>query len=226
MTKKQHAETISKLELTERKLLKNKEENKNFSVMVDSLRYEMEAIKTEYTNAQENIDTLKKGFDSLNQQSQGLEEAVMLPDIKPIVIYENTVIQQTDTVLKTVREINGGNIGFYCPTEMYFDEPYDAYGLIADALSREDIKSMVKKSVLQHAQNADATNFEVDDFLIKPVDYYDKIELGLENINPEAFEIKKIHSKDIRKKMKTIKIGIGKSFQNPHKQTNNFSLKL
>lgn len=111
------------------------------------------------------------------------------------IVYKTITLHRTDTLKQTIHEINKGKVAFYCPREMFYKETYDAYAFVSDILSDEDIKKLLINKMKEDAKdNRSNTNREDPNFLVRPVQFYQQIELKLENVVNGAFEIVPIHA--------------------------------
>lgn len=170
-------------------------ENQNYISNISELERNKANIQNELDqislSSREKILEYEEAYNLLRHQfSQELSnlESGITPD------FENRI----DTINQTAHEISFGQVAFYCPTEMYLEETYDAFGLIADVLSDDDIKSLVVKNIKQHMNDTSELDINNNDFYIEAVKYYDIIELELDNVKEDGFEITKFHKKDKR----------------------------
>ncbi|MCX6238544.1 MAG: hypothetical protein NTY07_13460 [Bacteroidia bacterium] len=109
---------------------------------------------------------------------------------------KEVIVNRTDTIRQTSYEINSGKVAFYCPLKMYYKQTYDAYGLIADVLSNADIKSLMINKIKQHERDTNNVNIQDNDLLIKMIQFYNLLEIKLDNATTSGFDIVKVHEND------------------------------
>lgn len=90
-----------------------------------------------------------------------------------------------------------GKLAVYCPHQMIYKQTSDVLGTIADLIDDELIKKMISGKVAEILEEKDITVND-EDFLIKKLQYFNRIELRLNDADNEGFTIKKIHEDDIQ----------------------------
>lgn len=134
---------------------------------------------------------------SLHKKSQIAEQAPKNNNavMSEKIIYQTITIRQKDTLKQLIHEINNGKVAFYCPRVMYYKETTDAYGFISDVLSDEDIRKMLMERIKEETgEHSHRSHLDDNNFLIRTVQFYRMIELRLENVVKDAFEIVPVHS--------------------------------
>jgi hypothetical protein len=170
---------------------------KNHNYNSDLLLFENnnEQLNKENAELKETIEELNLSATSIRSDLENLNSVIDLLKDKSSTD-KKTIIYKTDTLNKVSHEIITGKVAFYSPKEMYYNQVYDAYGLIADVLSDKNIKDLVIKNIKQHARSADDFDLEDPEILIKAVQFYKTIELKLENTVKDRFSIVDVHGND------------------------------
>jgi hypothetical protein len=211
---RKHKILINEREKLNGQLILENTEKKDFELRLDSLRVENYKWTNESIGYQQSSDLLQYQVDSLLLDLEERESStVFLKDRLALlnenankVYYKNIIIRKVDTVQQIAHEISTYKIAFYCPSEMYYKQTYDVYGLIANVLSDEIIKKIIVKKIKQHTPDSMHIDVEDKDFLIRAVQFYEIIELNLDNAVNKGFDIVKIHLEDqqiITNKMET-----------------------
>lgn len=201
---KKHEEAIHKNVKLSDYLMKANQEKSALLLFTDSLQTKNNAAANQIIGYQQSSASYEYQMDSLlfdseeNQSTTAalMERVAVLNEAANTVLFKNIIVRKVDTVQKIAHELNTGKVAFYCPSEMYYNQTYDAYGLIADVLSNEVIKKMVVKKIKQHAPDTAQVDLDNKDFLIRAVQFYEIIELTLDNVVNKGFDIIKIHLQD------------------------------
>lgn len=90
-----------------------------------------------------------------------------------------------------------GKLAVYCPHQMVYKQTSDVIGTIADLIDDDLIKEMISGRVAEILEEKDITVND-EDFLIKKLQYFNRIELRLNDADNEGFTIKKIHEDDLQ----------------------------
>lgn len=112
------------------------------------------------------------------------------------IVYNKVNASKTDTLKQVSYNLNSGKIAFYCPHEMYYNQTYDAYGMIAAVLSDEDLRLLMFKKIKQHERDSININLNDDNLLIEKIQFYNLLELKLDNTVNTGFDIFKIHNNE------------------------------
>lgn len=196
VSSKQYENLEHKLESQRDELNDAQKREESLVLFADSLSETIQNysdIEQEKINLQNEIDSLIVGSEEKDLAFKQLmvKHSREMRNIQPEVIV--VVEQKTDTVNLTSHEISSGKVAFYCPREMYHEQTYDTYGLIADVLSNQEIKSLVIQSIKEHTRDTAGIDFQDDNFLIKAIQFYEIIELRLDNVTNKGFDIVQIH---------------------------------
>jgi hypothetical protein len=175
---------------------------KNNRADIQTSIYEQSSAAFQYQ-----VDSLLLDLEAREKTTESLNKRVAMLNKKANTVrYKNIIVREVNTVQQIVHEIHNGKIAFYCPSKMYYNQTYDAYGLIADVLSDEVIKKMVVKKIKEHAPNTPQETLNNKVFLIRAVQYYEILELKLDSAVNKGFDIVKVHLEDqqiITNKMET-----------------------
>lgn len=96
-----------------------------------------------------------------------------------------------------INEPRVGKLAVYCPHQMTYKQSSDVIGFIADLIDDDLIKDMISGRVSELLEEDDFTAGE-EDFLIKELEYFNRIELRLNDADNEGFTIKKVHEDDLQ----------------------------
>lgn len=185
--------------------LRNANKDKEaFQLLSDTLQLKNNAATEEALNYQASSTLFQYQLDSLFLDSEEREstaisltaQLALLTKNAATVRYKNIIVREIDTVAQIAHEIHSGKIAFYCPSEMYYNQTYDVYGLIADVLSNDVIKKMVVKKIKEHTSQVSEADLNNTDFLIRAVQFYEIIELKLDSAVNTSFAIVKVHLED------------------------------
>lgn len=192
VSKKKYIESKNEHKITMHKLEQLIEDNK-------MLRSEIALLSNEAEINQDNIVHLSKKNEELQNEINDAHYRYELNErinqlSETEIIYRDIFIEKTDTIVKSSNRIGENNIAFYCPTEMYKGEPYDAYGIIANVISDEIIKQKLVNEIKKHDKEIEDNDLKDEDFFIEKLTFYDMIKLELLPVNTDDLKIKKVHS--------------------------------
>ncbi|MHC1775006.1 MAG: hypothetical protein AB9834_06275 [Lentimicrobium sp.] len=106
------------------------------------------------------------------------------------------IVNEIDTVTRTLMKVSTGNVAFYCPRKVTYKEPFTALGFIADVISDERIRQQLLERVREVERDPVGEKLADEKTLIEKIQFYKLIELRLDEAGNSAFEIKKIHLED------------------------------
>ncbi len=208
VSKKDYTALQSEIEMLDQELKAFRQENEDLLAQLDYETSKSKELANSFIFQDSDGDGVSDEYDQCpdlagnvtNSGCPGLSESQASVEVveKEKIIYQDVIITKIDTLVKSSSRITNGNIAFYCPTEMYKGEPYDAYGLIADVMSEDKIKSMVINEIKKHDADVTTEATKDENFYIEQLSYYDMIKLELTNVGGQTFTITNIHSSDKR----------------------------
>lgn len=205
---KKYHEQKSQLNKIKEELLvarKKIENDKKYSDSLHSINHDYRLKISEHESIEYN---LKDHIVELNEDIRNLMQSSNVLPSEPLPLEDSLYSKISDRVKKviihkddTIRESNyvltKGRLGFYAPTEMYHKKTYDAYGVVKDILSGENVKSIIKREVksINRSTNID---FQDKDFIVEEVEFYEYAKLELET-SSKGLKIKSMHNHDKQK---------------------------
>ena len=197
-------------EILEQKLITVEEDI--LRLQTDTLAYYRE-ISTYYKNLADNLEyennylkqnkTIWEEGEEVNpEEEESTEEEEGQGDHAVVGIGEESIISGsgpggTDTVTQVMySEMNSGNVAIYCPTEMIYKETSDVFGLIADLMSDDFLRSKMIENLKEHNENFTDESIRDNDLLIRKIDYYGLVEIKLMDSDNTGFDIIQVHEID------------------------------
>ncbi len=181
---------------------RNKEENQLLKERCNRVFYSLDSLERK-------ISLLEYLNDSLEMSSRFFREEMEInPETgrsqipaetmeereQDIKVYREIIVQP-ETISRVRNEIWRGKLAFYCPKTMIFDQKNDVYGFINDLISDDQLRKIMIERVREHEPNLKPEEMD-NNILIKKIEYYDLIELSLDNSANSDFKIDKIHDHD------------------------------
>jgi hypothetical protein len=192
------AELNEKLEKQNSELAEMQRQNKQLDFTIDSLSQVKQELNSKAQLKEQQNYKLAQQVEELSvemeMQQQNLEIAHQRAELQAEPVYK--IISKTDTLIQSTYSINSGKVAFYTPKIMSIDETYDAHGIIADVLTDESLRLLMHKKIKEHERDTNRLFVDDNQILIKKVEYYNFIELRLDNVVNQGFEILKVHSHD------------------------------
>lgn len=198
--KREVAELIEKLEKQNSELAEMHRQNEQLDFTLDSLSQVKQELNTKAQLKEQQNYKLAQQVEELSvemeMKQQNLEMDYSRAESNSKPVYKELIVLKTDTVRQIEYNVNSGKVAFYAPKDMYVDETYDAHGIIADVLSDENLRVLMHQKIKEHERDTSKLIVDDNEILIKKVAYYNLIELRLDNVVNEGFDIVKVHSRD------------------------------
>ncbi|MEP3837177.1 MAG: hypothetical protein ABJM36_05990 [Algibacter sp.] len=177
-------ETQNKLVANEMLSMQKSIQDKNATIhdlheIYSELEYSKNEMESNYERGQQLINSLKE---ETFQQEQLFDSMISKGEVDPINY-----------------SLNEGRLAFHCPKQMDYLESYSVIGLIADVISNDEAKSILINKIVELDEAVDVNKLKNDSILVREINYYNLIELELDEASNKSFEIRKMHSSNKQK---------------------------
>jgi len=208
VSKKKHSDVTDQLDSAGQEITYLNDEMDKLREVIAELQFKNDSLENECQQLPQSSGSNNAYIEKLEQEVSSLkskndEQNIIIKSYEtelenPNIVYETIEVAQPDTLVNSNNIINTNNLAFYCPKKMYKGEAYDAFGLISDVISNDELKKILKKELIDYNPSLSEDDLENEDFIFDELVKADMVKLELVSTNEDMFSIEKVGFHGIR----------------------------